>query len=102
MLSRGPPIFAHSISLVEEALECLESKLLPVLKGVKQYFLLMIILIVVKVKIWPDQAETIKKAAIEHLGSTVYNIIAYNANFRQSSHVAVAQGDTTPMVISGK
>jgi hypothetical protein len=70
--------------------------------GVKHYFLLMIILIAVKVELWPDQGGTIEKAATEHFGSTVHSIVAYNANCQKTSQVPETQGDTTPMAISQK
>ena len=78
----------------------METKLLTVVKGIKHCFLLRMILICVKVKLWPDQAQTIKRETVEHLGGIAYSILAYNTNGPQSSQVAVAEKDPTPLVRS--
>ena len=76
----------------------METKLLAVVKGIKHCFLLRMILIRVKAKLWPDQAESIKRETAEHLGGIAYSILAYNTNGPQSLQVAMVEEDATQLV----
>ncbi|KAL2835034.1 hypothetical protein BDW59DRAFT_155858 [Aspergillus cavernicola] len=55
------------ISLVEVALTCLESRLLLVVKGAKEYFFMSTILALVKSKLWPAQASAYKQEVVERV-----------------------------------
>ncbi|PWY87976.1 hypothetical protein BO94DRAFT_60288 [Aspergillus sclerotioniger CBS 115572] len=67
-LTRTLPGLPESlISLVEVALSCLESRLLVVVKGAKEYFFMSTIVALVKVGLWPSQAQLYKQEVVERV-----------------------------------
>ncbi|KAL1981751.1 hypothetical protein VTN96DRAFT_2178 [Rasamsonia emersonii] len=75
-----PGITESLLDLVEKTLACMETKLLLIVKGAKQFFFLHMILALVKAKLWPDQAESLKKGAIDRIGVIAYSLLAHHSD----------------------
>ena len=52
---------------MEVVLTCLESRLLLVVKGAKEYFFMSTIVALVKVGLWPSQAQLYKQEVVERV-----------------------------------
>ncbi|KAL3431299.1 hypothetical protein BDV09DRAFT_152199 [Aspergillus tetrazonus] len=68
------------ISLVEVALACMESWLLLVIKGAKEYFFMSTILALVKTKLWPVQATVYKQEVVERVILFAQTLFTRHAN----------------------
>ncbi|KAL5337354.1 hypothetical protein BJX70DRAFT_249488 [Aspergillus crustosus] len=68
------------ISLVEVALASLESRLLLVVKGAKEYFFMSTILALVKTKLWPTQAAIYKQEVVERVILFAQTLFTRHAN----------------------
>jgi hypothetical protein len=55
------------ITLVEMTLTCLETQLLLVVKGAKEYFFMSTILALVKARLWPGQASIYKQEVVNRV-----------------------------------
>ncbi|PYI07567.1 hypothetical protein BO78DRAFT_312754 [Aspergillus sclerotiicarbonarius CBS 121057] len=80
-LTRTLPGLPESlISLVEVALACLESRLLLVVKGAKEYFFMSTIVALVKVGLWPTQAQNYKQEVVERVILFAQTLFTRHAN----------------------
>ncbi|RDW86771.1 putative C6 transcription factor [Aspergillus mulundensis] len=68
------------ISLVEVALACMESRLLLVIKGAKEYFFMSTILALVKAKMWAVQATIYKQEVVERVILFAQTLFTRHAN----------------------
>jgi hypothetical protein len=58
----------------------MESKLLLVVKGAKQFFFLNMVLALVKAELYPDQAELMKQTIIDRIGHVAYSLLMRNVD----------------------
>ncbi|GLB08974.1 hypothetical protein AtubIFM57258_004883 [Aspergillus tubingensis] len=80
-LTRTLPGLPESlISLVEVVLTCLESRLLLVVKGAKEYFFMSTIVALVKVGLWPSQAQIYKQEVVERVILFAQTLFTRHAN----------------------
>ncbi|PYI19657.1 C6 transcription factor [Aspergillus violaceofuscus CBS 115571] len=80
-LTRTLPGLPESlISLVETALTCLESRLLLVVKGAKEYFFMSTILALVKATLWPSQSHVFKQEVVERVILFAQTLFTRHAN----------------------
>lgn len=97
LLRQVLPVFTESLlDLVEKTLACMENKLLLIVKGAKQFFFLHMILALVKAKLWPDQAEALKKGAIDRIGVIAYSLLAHHSDGAAND----AEGVSSSLVIN--
>ncbi|KAL4980644.1 hypothetical protein BDW66DRAFT_147070 [Aspergillus desertorum] len=75
-----PGLPVSLISLVEVALACMESRLLLVIKGAKEYFFMSTILALVKAKLWPVQATVYKHEVVERVILFAQTLFTRHAN----------------------
>ncbi|THC90873.1 hypothetical protein EYZ11_009671 [Aspergillus tanneri] len=68
------------ISLVETILICLETRLLLVVKGAKEYFFMSTILALAKVTLWPEQANVYKQEVVERVIFFAQTLFSRHAN----------------------
>ncbi|PYH40276.1 putative C6 transcription factor [Aspergillus saccharolyticus JOP 1030-1] len=68
------------ISLVETTLTCLESRLLLVVKGAKEYFFMSTILALVKASLWPSQSHIYKQEVVERVILFAQTLFTRHAN----------------------
>ncbi|KAL2831259.1 hypothetical protein BJY01DRAFT_254374 [Aspergillus pseudoustus] len=68
------------VSLVEVALTCLETRLLQVIKGAKDYFFMSTLLALVKAKLWPTQATAYKQEVVERVILFAQTLFSQHAN----------------------
>ncbi|PWY92646.1 hypothetical protein BO70DRAFT_357790 [Aspergillus heteromorphus CBS 117.55] len=80
-LTRTLPGLPESlIALVEVVLTCLESRLLLVVKGAKEYFFMSTIVALVKVGLWPSQAHIYKQEVVERVILFAQTLFTRHAN----------------------
>ncbi|RAL12343.1 putative C6 transcription factor [Aspergillus homomorphus CBS 101889] len=80
-LTRTLPGLPESlISLVETTLTCLESRLLLVVKGAKEYFFMSTILALVKATLWPSQSHIYKQEVVERVILFAQTLFTRHAN----------------------
>lgn len=68
------------ISLVETILICLETRLLLVVKGAKEYFFMSTIVALVKATLWPGQANMYKQEVVERVIFFAQTLFTRHAN----------------------
>lgn len=68
--------FTNSLfDLVERTLDCMEGKVMLVIKGAKPFFMLNMTLAVVKSEFFPEQADDLKESVINRMGTLSYNLL---------------------------
>jgi hypothetical protein len=88
LLRQVIPVFTESLlALVEKTLECMESKILLIAKGAKQFFFLHMIMALVKGKLWPDQAAALKKSVVDRIGVIAYSLLAHQNAVEDSAGI---------------
>ncbi|KAL4879642.1 putative C6 transcription factor [Aspergillus karnatakaensis] len=80
LLHTLPGLSETLISLVEITLASLESRLLLVIKGAKEYFFMSTILALVKSKLWPTQAAVYKQEVVERVILFAQTLFTRHAN----------------------
>ncbi|KAB8073670.1 putative C6 transcription factor [Aspergillus leporis] len=68
------------ITLVEMTLTCLETQLLLVVKGAKEYFFMSTILALVKARLWPGQASIYKQEVVNRVILFAQTLCSRHAN----------------------
>ncbi|KAE8371229.1 hypothetical protein BDV26DRAFT_276517 [Aspergillus bertholletiae] len=68
------------ITLVEMTLTCLETQLLLVVKGAKEYFFMSTILALVKARLWPVQATAYKQEVVDRVIFFAQTLFTRHAN----------------------
>lgn len=75
LIASSPTFLTHTlpglseslVSLLEMVLASVETRLLLVIKGAKEYFFMSTLLALVKAKLWPAQANIYKKEVVDRV-----------------------------------
>lgn len=69
------PFTDSLFTLVERTIDCMEGKVMLVIKGAKPFFILNMTLAVVKSEFFPDQDDELKESVINRMGTLSYNLL---------------------------